>query len=385
MASSILSDCSSARLLPLRRALLPQRAPRIRPCPALASPRRLLIAARPQLLPRPPRMDSVPTAAAAASSAESATASADASAKVIDGKLVAKQVREEIAVEVTKMKDAIGIVPGLAVILVGSRKDSQTYVRNKKKACEAVGIKSYEVNLPEDSSEEEVIKHISGFNSDPSVHGILVQLPLPRGFFEWYSFAREHQLFPFLVLEVLKHMNDENILNAVSIEKDVDGFHPLNIGRLAMQGRDPFFVPCTPKGCMELLHRYGVEIKGKRAVVIGRSNIVGMPAALIVHSQTKNPEEITSQADIVIAAVGVANLVRGNWIKPGAAIIDVGINPVDDPESPRGYRLVGDVCYEEVSKVAGAITPVPGGVGPMTIAMLLSNTLESAKRIHKFK
>jgi len=314
-------------------------------------------------------MDSVP--AATASSADSATVSADALAKVIDGKLVAKQVREEIAVEVTRMKDAIGIVPGLAVILVGSRKDSQTYVRNKKKACEAVGIKSYEVNLPEDSSEEEVIKHIASFNSDPSVHGILVQLPLPR------------------------HMNDENILNAVSIEKDVDGFHPLNIGRLAMQGRDPFFVPCTPKGCMELLHRYGVEIKGKRAVVIGRSNIVGMPAALllqkanatvsIVHSQTKNPEEITRQADIVIAAVGVANLVRGNWIKPGAAIIDVGINPVDDPESPRGYRLVGDVCYEEASKVAGAITPVPGGVGPMTIAMLLSNTLESAKRIHKFK
>ncbi|CAN6236928.1 unnamed protein product [Urochloa humidicola] len=312
MASSILSDCSSARLLPLRRALLPQRVPRIRPCPALDPPRRLFAAARPQLLPRPPRMDLVP---AAASSAESATLSADASAKVIDGKLVAKQVKEEIAVEVTRMKDAIGIVPGLAVILVGSRTDSQTYVRNKKKACEAVGIKSYEVNLPEDSSEEEVIRHIASFNSDPSVHGILVQLPLPR------------------------HMNDENILNAVSIEKDVDGFHPLNIGQLAMQGRDPLYVPCTPKGCMELLHRYGVEIKGKRAVVIGRSNIVGMPAALLLQ----------------------------------------------DPENPRGYRLVGDVCYEEVSKVAGAITPVPGGVGPMTIAMLLSNTLESAKRIHKFK
>ncbi|KAL6848351.1 hypothetical protein ACP4OV_021645 [Aristida adscensionis] len=353
MASSMLSDCSSARLLPLRRALLlpPQHPTRLRPSPALASRRRPLVAAPPPAPPRPRGMASA-SAAAAAAAADSATVSSDASAKVIDGKLVAKQIREEIAMEITKMKDAIGIVPGLAVILVGSRKDSQTYVRNKKKACEAVGIKSYEVNLPEDSSEEEVIKHIVTFNSDPSVHGILVQLPLPR------------------------HMNDENILNAVSIEKDVDGFHPLNIGRLAMQG-------------------YGVEIKGKRAVVIGRSNIVGMPAALllqkanatvsIVHSQTKNPEEITRQADIVIAAVGVANLVRGNWIKPGAAIIDVGINPVDDPESPRGYRLVGDVCYEEASKVAGAITPVPGGVGPMTIAMLLSNTLESAKRIHKFK
>ncbi|RWW05828.1 hypothetical protein GW17_00030877 [Ensete ventricosum] len=234
---------------------------------------------------------------------------------------------------------------------------------------EAIGV--VPVNLPEDSTEEEVIKHILEFNNDPSVHGILVQLPLPR------------------------YMNEENILNAVNIEKDVDGFHPLNIGRLAMQGRDPLFVPCTPKGCMELLYRHGVEIKGKRAVVIGRSNIVGMPAALllqkanatvsIVHSHTKNPEEVTRQADIVISAAGVANLVRGSWIKPGAVLIDVGINPVDDAESCRGYRLVGDICYEEACTVASAITPVPGGVGPMTIAMLLSNTLESAKRIHDFK
>ncbi|KAJ0966994.1 hypothetical protein J5N97_023911 [Dioscorea zingiberensis] len=297
--------------------------------------------------------------------------STDTAAKIIDGKSVAKQIRDEIAGDIVKLKNATGIVPGLAVILVGSRKDSQTYVRNKKKACEAVGIMSYEANLPEDSTEEEVIKSITGFNNDPSVHGILVQLPLPR------------------------HMNEENILNSVGIEKDVDGFHPLNIGRLSMQGRDPLFVPCTPKGCMELLHRYGVEIKGKRAVVIGRSNIVGMPAALllqrenatvsIVHSYTKNPEEITRQADIVISAVGVANLVRGSWIKPGAVVIDVGINPVDDAESPKGYRLVGDVCYEEACKVASAITPVPGGVGPMTIAMLLSNTLSSAKRIHNFQ
>lgn len=297
--------------------------------------------------------------------------STDTAAKIIDGKFIAKQIRDEIAGEIVKLKDATGVVPGLAVVLVGSRKDSQTYVRNKKKACEAVGITSYEANLPEDSMEEEVIKQISVFNNDPSVHGILVQLPLPR------------------------HMNEENILNAVGIEKDVDGFHPLNIGRLAMQGREPLFVPCTPKGCMELLHRYDVEIKGKRAVVIGRSNIVGMPAALllqranatvsIVHSYTKNPEEITRQADIVITAAGVANLVRGSWIKPGAVVIDVGINPVDDAESPKGYRLVGDVCFEEVSKVASAITPVPGGVGPMTIAMLLSNTLSSAKRIHNFQ
>ncbi|CAH2069199.1 unnamed protein product [Thlaspi arvense] len=298
--------------------------------------------------------------------------SADAASdKVIDGKAVAKTIRDEITVEVSRMKESIGVVPGLAVILVGDRKDSATYVRNKKKACESVGIQSFEVRLAEDSSEEEVMKSVSGFNDDPSVHGILVQLPLPS------------------------HMDEQNILNAVSIEKDVDGFHPLNIGRLAMRGREPLFVPCTPKGCIELLHRYNVDIKGKRAVVIGRSNIVGMPAALllqredatvtIIHSRTKNPEEITREADIIISAVGQPNMVRGSWIKPGAVLIDVGINPVEDPDAPRGYRLVGDICYEEASKVASAITPVPGGVGPMTIAMLLSNTLTSAKRIHNFQ
>ncbi|KAL3829643.1 hypothetical protein ACJIZ3_018445 [Penstemon smallii] len=295
----------------------------------------------------------------------------EASAKVIDGKSVAKQIREEMAIEILRMKESIGIVPGLAVILVGDRKDSATYVRNKKKACESVGIKSYEVHLAEDSSEQEVLKHISEFNGDPSVNGILVQLPLPS------------------------HMNEQNVLNAVCIEKDVDGFNPLNIGLLAMRDREPLFVPCTPKGCIELLHRYGVAIKGKKAVVIGRSNIVGMPAALllqredatvsIVHSRTKNPEEITREADIIISAVGKPDMVRGSWIKPGSVVIDVGINPVEDATSPRGYRLVGDVCYEEASKIASAITPVPGGVGPMTIAMLLSNTLTAAKRANNFK
>ncbi|CAI9770224.1 unnamed protein product [Fraxinus pennsylvanica] len=295
----------------------------------------------------------------------------ESSAKIIDGKSVAKEIREEIAAEILRMKESIGIVPGLAVVLVGDRKDSATYVRNKKKSCEAVGINSYEVRLPEDSSEQEVLKYISDFNDDPSVHGILVQLPLPS------------------------HMNEQNVLNAVCIEKDVDGFHPLNIGRLAMRDREPLFVPCTPKGCIELLHRYGVDIKGKRAAVIGRSNIVGMPAALllqredatvsIIHSRTKNPEEITREADIVISAVGQPNMVRGSWIKHGSVVIDVGINPVEDAKNPRGYRLVGDVCYEEASKIASAITPVPGGVGPMTIAMLLSNTLISAKRVNNFK
>ncbi|KAG5560573.1 hypothetical protein RHGRI_003780 [Rhododendron griersonianum] len=309
--------------------------------------------------------------ASASPSIVTAAMAAETSAKIIDGKSIAKQIRDEITVEISRMKDTVGVVPGLAVILVGDRKDSTTYVRNKKKACESVGINSYEVHLPEDSTEQEVLKHISGFNDDPSVHGILVQLPLSS------------------------HMNEQNILNSVCIEKDVDGFHPLNIGRLAMRGREPLFVSCTPKGCIELLHRYGVDIKGRRAVVIGRSNIVGTPAALllqredatvsVVHSRTNNPEEITRQADIIIAAVGQANMVKGSWIKPGAVIIDVGINPVEDAKSAKGYRLVGDVCFEEACKIASAITPVPGGVGPMTIAMLLSNTLSSAKRMHNYK
>ncbi|KAF5192489.1 Bifunctional protein fold [Thalictrum thalictroides] len=348
MASTIFNECSiyttNARILPLTKFQLRQSVhfylnPK-RPC-------------------RNPRQTAFLTTTTVAMTS-------DTSAKVIDGKLVSKQIRDEITSEISKMKEAIGLVPGLAVVLVGDRKDSATYVRNKKKACEAVGITSYESHLPEDCTEEEVLKCISDYNKDPSVHGILVQLPLPH------------------------HMNEEKILNAVKIDKDVDGFHPLNIGRLAMRGREPLFVPCTPKGCIELLHRYSISIKGKRAVVIGRSNIVGMPAALllqredatvsIIHSRTENPGEITKEADIIIAAVGQPNMVRGSWIKPGAVIIDVGINAVDDPKSPRGYRLVGDVCYEEACKIASAITPVPGGVGPMTIAMLLSNTLTSAKR-----
>lgn len=289
-------------------------------------------------------------------------------AAVIDGKAIAQEIRSEIAGEVSRMRDAVGKVPGLAVVLVGDRKDSETYVRSKKKACEEVGIKSLGIDLPEDSSEDEVLKAVMMFNVDPSVHGVLVQLPLPQ------------------------HICEEKILNAVSIEKDVDGFHPLNIGRLAMQGREPLFVPCTPKGCIELLIRSGIDMMGKKAVVIGRSNIVGTPAAMllqrhnatvtVVHSYTKNAEDITREADIVISAVGVANLVRGDWLKPGAVVIDVGINPVEDSSSKRGYRLVGDVCYEEASRIVSAITPVPGGVGPMTIAMLLSNTLESAKRAY---
>ncbi|CAN7116683.1 unnamed protein product [Brassica rapa subsp. narinosa] len=263
------------------------------------------------------------------------SSSPDAGFTCIDGKKEGKSISDEIKIEVSRMDASIHVVPGLAVIL------------------------------------EEVLKYVLSFNNDPTIHGILVQLPLPS------------------------HLNEHNILKAINPKKDVDGFHPQNMGLLAMRGREPDFVPCTPKGCIELLHRYNVEIEGKRAVVIGRSNIVGMPVAHLlqnedatvttIHSKTKNPEEITREADILIAAAGQPNMVRGSWIKPGAVVIDVGINHIDDLNAPRGRRVVGDVCYEEACKVASAITPVPGGVGPMTIAMLLSNTLTSAKRIHEFE
>ncbi|KAG6548043.1 hypothetical protein Mapa_010477 [Marchantia paleacea] len=288
-------------------------------------------------------------------------------AKIIDGKLIAKQIHWSIAQEITTLKERHDKIPGLAVLIVGDRKDSQTYVRMKRKACAEVGIKSFDVDLPATATEDEILDAVLALNASPEVQGILVQLPLP------------------------KHVNEQRILLAISIDKDVDGFHPLNIGNLTMKGREPLFSPCTPKGCIELLKESGIAIAGKRAVVVGRSNIVGMPVALmlnnrdatvtIVHSRTKNPELIIKEADIVIAAAGQPLMIKGDWIKPGAAVIDVGTNSVDDPSKKTGYRLVGDVDFEEVKKVAGFITPVPGGVGPMTIAMLLQNTLESAKRM----
>lgn len=287
-------------------------------------------------------------------------------AKVINGKKIAKTIRGEIKAEVDAMREQYGKVPGLATVLVGARKDSQTYVRMKKKACAQAGITSFGHDLPGDISQEALLDVVSQLNADPDVHGILVQLPLP------------------------KHIDEEKILSAISLEKDVDGFHPLNIGRLSMKGRDPLFVPCTPKGCIELLDRSGVEISGKQAVVLGRSNIVGLPVAMLLlhrnatlticHSRTKNMPDVIRQADILIGAVGRAEMVRGDWIKPGAVVIDVGVNAVDDPTSKKGYRLVGDVAYDEAKEVAGAITPVPGGVGPMTITMLLRNTMDGAKR-----
>ncbi|KAI4301384.1 hypothetical protein L6164_034668 [Bauhinia variegata] len=287
-------------------------------------------------------------------------------ATVIDGKAVAQTIRSEIADEVRRLSEKYGKVPGLAVVIVGNRKDSQSYVAMKRKACCDLGIKSFDIDLTEQVSQVDIIKQVHELNANPDVHGILVQLPLP------------------------KHINEEQVLTEISLEKDVDGFHPLNIGKLAMKGREPLFLPCTPKACLELLSRSGISIKGKKAVVVGRSNIVGLPASLlllkadatvtIVHSHTSDPESIIRQADIVIAAAGQPKMIKGSWIKPGAAVIDVGTNAIDDPSKKSGYRLVGDVDFEEVSKVAGWITPVPGGVGPMTVTMLLKNTLEGAKR-----
>jgi 5,10-methylene-tetrahydrofolate dehydrogenase/methenyl tetrahydrofolate cyclohydrolase len=287
-------------------------------------------------------------------------------AQIIDGKAIAATIRGEIKAEVEAMQAESGRPPGLTTVLVGERKDSQTYVRMKQKACAEVGIASFSHYLPATISQAELLKVVQEANAKPEVDGILVQLPLPD------------------------HVDEEEILGAVSLEKDVDGFHPINIGRLSMKRREPLFVPGTPKGCIELLDRIGVAIEGKRAVVLGRSNIVGLPVAMLLlhrnatvticHSRTKDLPAVVREADILVAAVGQPEMVRGDWIKPGAVIIDVGVNAVDEPGSSKGYKLVGDVAFDEAKEVASAITPVPGGVGPMTIAMLLQNTLNSAKR-----
>ncbi len=287
-------------------------------------------------------------------------------AQLIDGKGTAATIHGEIEAEVEKLESEHGIVPGLATVLVGENPASQFYVRSKQKRCAEVGIRSFGHNLPESAGQEEVDGLVAKLNADPRVHGILVQLPLP------------------------KHLNEEQVLSAIGLDKDVDGFHPVNIGRLSMKGREPLFVPCTPSGCIELLDRYGIEIEGKEAVVLGRSNIVGLPVAMLLlhrnatvticHSRTRDLPATCRRADILIAAVGRPQMVKADWVKPGAAVIDVGINRVDDPTRKRGYRLVGDVDFEAVKEVVGYITPVPGGVGPMTIAMLLRNTLRGAKR-----
>ena len=286
-------------------------------------------------------------------------------AKIIDGKATAAEVRQKVAEDVAEMMVAGKPKPGLATVLVGEDAPSQVYVRSKIRACEKAGIESFGHNLPVTATQEEVEGLVNELNADPRVNGILVQLPLPDG------------------------LNEEKVLQAIDLGKDVDGFHPINIGRLAQKGRESLFVPCTPSGIMYLLGQTGISLEGAEAVVLGRSNIVGMPVALLLvksnatvticHSRTKDLPATVREADVLIAAVGRPEMVRGDWVKTGAVVIDVGINRVDDPTRERGYRLVGDVCFDEVKEVAGAITPVPGGVGPMTIAMLLANTVRAAK------
>ena len=286
-------------------------------------------------------------------------------AQLIDGKVIAQEVRDGVAAAVAKRTAAGKMKPTLATVLVGDRVDSATYVKSKGKACEELGMGSVSHHLPSDISQAELEKLIKSLNDDKTVNGILVQLPLPS------------------------HLNEERVLQLISIEKDVDGFSPINIGRLAQKGREPLFVPCTPNGCIYLLDKMGIQIEGANAVVLGRSNIVGMPASLLLvsrnatvticHSRTKNLADVVRQADILIAAIGKTEMVRGDWIKPGAAVIDVGMNSKPDATKKSGYRLVGDVNFEEAKEVAGFITPVPGGVGPMTIAMLMKNTLRAAE------
>ena len=280
------------------------------------------------------------------------------SAQIINGKDLALQIRDEIEKEVTKLHDSTGVRPGLAVVLVGDDPASAIYVRNKKKACEKAGLYPEEYILPASTTQKELLTIIHKLNGDPNIHGILVQLPLP------------------------KQIDSKVVLEAVSPDKDADGFHPYNVGRL-VEG-DPVFTACTPKGVMQMIASTGQPIAGKRAVVIGRSNIVGKPVALLLmhqhatvtvcHSRTQDLPAVCRDADIVVAAIGRAQYVTSDMIKDGSIVIDVGINRREDGS------LVGDVDFEPVKEKAGWITPVPGGVGPMTIAMLLQNTLESAKR-----
>jgi len=283
-------------------------------------------------------------------------------AEIIDGKAFAQKVRDGVARKVATLKDKHGLTPGLAVVLVGEDAASQVYVRSKGKATVEAGMESFEFRMPDTSSHAEVLAKVEELNADPRVHGILVQLPLP------------------------KQVDETAIINAIDPAKDVDGFHVINAGRLST-GQDAM-VPCTPLGCLLMLREHlGKKLEGSAAVIVGRSNIVGKPMAqlllgdnctvTIAHSRTKDLPAVVRQADIVVAAVGRPEMVRGDWIKPGATVIDVGINRI---ERDGKNKLVGDVCFDEAVKVAGAITPVPGGVGPMTIACLLVNTVTAACR-----
>jgi methylenetetrahydrofolate dehydrogenase (NADP+)/methenyltetrahydrofolate cyclohydrolase len=291
------------------------------------------------------------------------------SARIIDGVALAKTIRAEVAAEVGKLKGT-GRRPGLAAVLVGEDPASAVYVRSKGKACEEAGMHSVTIRLPAETSEAELLATVDRLNADPEIHGILVQLPLP------------------------KHVDSEKVLHRIDPAKDVDGFHPLNVGKL-VTGDKTAFRPATPYGVQQMLLRSGIETKGANAVIVGRSNIVGKPMAnlliqqgpggdatvTVCHSRTRDLPAVARTADILIAAIGKPEFVTADMVRPGAVVIDVGINRVEDNSLPKGYRLTGDVAYGPVAEIASAITPVPGGVGPMTIAMLLQNTLQAMKQL----
>lgn len=288
-------------------------------------------------------------------------------AKIIDGKEIAAQVYEDIKKDIEQLKKKNNITPGIAVVLVGNDPASKVYVNSKKKMCDKLGIYSEEYRLMATAREEEVLSLIDDLNNNPSIHGILVQLPLPEG------------------------IDSKKVIKAISVSKDVDGFHPESVGNLLVG--DQKFVSCTPLGVQQLFIRSGIDVAGSNVVIIGRSNIVGKPLAALLmqkkqganatvtvcHSRSKNLKEITKNADILIAAIGRAEFVTADMVKEGAVVIDVGMNRVDAPDRPKGYRLVGDVAFDTVSEKASFITKVPGGVGPMTIAMLMYNTIQAAK------
>jgi methylenetetrahydrofolate dehydrogenase (NADP+)/methenyltetrahydrofolate cyclohydrolase len=290
------------------------------------------------------------------------------SARVLDGASIAKVIRDEVAADVSRLRSQ-GRKPGLAAVLVGEDPASAVYVRSKGKACEEAGMHSVTIRLPAETAEAELLDTVDRLNADPEINGILVQLPLP------------------------KHMNSEKVLRRIEPSKDVDGFHPINVGKL-VTGDKTAFRPATPYGVQQMLIRSGIETKGAHAVIVGRSNIVGRPMAnlliqqgpggdatvTVCHSRTRDLPAITRQADILIAAIGKPEFVTADMVRPGAVVIDVGINRVDDASRARGYRLAGDVAYDSVAQIASAITPVPGGVGPMTIAMLLQNTLQAMQQ-----
>ncbi len=283
---------------------------------------------------------------------------------IIDGKQLSQQIRDEIAQKVSKMTASGHTPPGLAVVIVGDDKASHVYVAAKKKACEAAGFYSREIMLPADTTQKELIQTIRKLNEAPEINGILLQLPLPS------------------------HLDEFAALEAIDPARDVDGFHPVNVGYLCLN--IDTFVPCTPLGVMEIIRRYNIPVEGKNALVVGRSNIVGKPMATLLthanatvtvaHSRTRDLPGLVSQADILVAGIGRPEFIKGSWIKPGAVVLDVGTNSVDDPGNPRGFRLVGDVEYAVAAPRSSFITPVPGGVGPMTIAMLLANTLKAKEK-----